>query len=229
MKNLKEIAKKVSIPFVYKVLRNRYRSHLLKSKTTEQVFTEIYESHAWAGKNSPGSDVDQSRIIVTRIPTLFHEFNISTVLDIPCGEFGWMKNVDLRNIDYTGADIVNDLVEQNAEKYGSQALRFKHLIRDELPRMDLVFCRDCLVHFSFADIFAALRNICSSGSKYLLTTTFTGRTVNYDIVTGQWRVLNLEIAPFMLPKPLRIINEGCTEDAGVYEDKSLGLWRIDEV
>jgi len=103
------------------------------------------------------------------------------------------------------------------------------LIRDRLPKVDLILCRDCLVHLCFADIVRALDNICDSRSGFLLTTTFTERRENHDIATGQWRFLNLEAAPFTLPRPLKVINEGCTEGEGVWGDKSLGLWRIADI
>ena len=154
------------------------------------------------------------------------------MLDIPCGDFNWMKDVNLGDINYTGAEIVNDLINNNIKQYGRDGVRFQklNLIKDELPKVDLVFSRDCLVHFSFEDIFSALDNLCNnSKSEYFLTTTFTGRTENHDIVTGQWRPLNLELAPFMLPSPLRIIEEGCTENDGNYADKALGLWKIADI
>jgi hypothetical protein len=105
----------------------------------------------------------------------------------------------------------------------------RNLIIDKLQKVDLVLCRDCLVHLSFTDIFSALNNIIDSGATYLLTTTFTSRSENRNITTGQWRTLNLEIPPFSFPSPLKIINERCTEGDGVYADKSLGLWRIEDI
>lgn len=95
--------------------------------------------------------------------------------------------------------------------------------------MDLIFCRDCLVHLSLQDIWRSLHNVCASRSEYLLITTFTERVENHDIVTGRWRTLNLEAAPFVFPRPLRLIKEGCTEDDGVYADKALGLWRVADI
>ena len=65
-----------------------------------------------------------------------------------------------------------------------------------------------------------------SEATYLLTTIYTDRSDNKDIVTGQWRPLNLLAAPFELPEPLECINEGSTERNGIYADKSLLLWRI---
>jgi hypothetical protein len=88
-------------------------------------------------------------------------------------------------------------------------------------------CRDCLVHFSFKDINAALINLKRSGSKYLLTTTFPRVLINQYITTGAWRPVNLEKAPFFFPKPLMIINESYHK--GKYSSKSLGLWRMEDI
>jgi 2-polyprenyl-3-methyl-5-hydroxy-6-metoxy-1,4-benzoquinol methylase len=235
MSKLTEIAKKIPVlPSLYRVLRNKYAYYQLKSKGTEQVFTRIYTGNAWGGNDSvsgAGSDVYQTRIITQELPVLFSDLSISKMLDIPCGDFHWMKNVDLSKLDYTGADIVDGPIESNRAQYSRDGLDFRKLnaIEDKLPKVDLVFCRDCLVHFSFEDVVKALDNICNSQSEYLLTTTFVGRTDNHDIATGQWRTLNLEVAPLMLPKPLRIITEGCTESNGAYADKALGLWKIADI
>jgi hypothetical protein len=239
MGTLRELAKRVpGLPPVYRALHRvlqrgkaRFRS---RPKTTEQVFTEVYRSKAWGGKDSvsgAGSDIEQTRIIIGELTVLIKDLHISTMLDIPCGDFHWMKHVDLSTVDYTGADIVKELIHENAAKCGARNVRFRrlNLIRDELPQVDLIVCRDCLVHFSFADIFSSLGNICGSQSRYMLATTFASRSGNADISTGRWRPLNLEAAPFMLPRPLRLIYEGCTENDGAYEDKALGLWSIADI
>lgn len=203
-------------------------------KGTEGVFTDIYKRNAWGGKESvsgSGSSIHKTRVIIRELPKLFDDFHTSTILDIPCGDFYWMKNVDLEGMDYTGADIVRDLIQKNKDVFENESTHFKclDLILDKLPKVDLIFCRDCLVHFSFKDIFLALRNICESQSEYLLTTTFPDRKDNYDIGTGQWRPCNFNVAPFMFPKPIRLINEECTEGNGSYKDKSLALWKIKDI
>jgi hypothetical protein len=141
-----------------------------------------------------------------------------------------MRRVNLEGFSYVGADIVRELVARN-QRYAAEGIAFRHmdLLLHPLPRVDLILCRDCLVHFSYEDIFKALRNLCASGSRFLLTTTFPGRQENLQIPTGQWRPLNLERAPFFLAPPLTILNEGCTENGGEYADKSLGLWHLDDV
>ena len=92
---------------------------------------------------------------------------------------------------------------------------------DPLPEADLVFVRDCLVHFSYTDVFRALRNICRSGSHYLLMTTFSfDHRRNRDIWTGDWRPLNFRKEPFGFPEPLEVLRENHPLEE--YADKSLG-------
>lgn len=86
-----------------------------------------------------------------------------------------------------------------------------------------------MIHFSDKDTFLALRNICRSQGRYLLTTIFTSTLTNLDIETGQWRALNLQGSPFGLPTPLKLIVEECSEGGGRYKDKSMGLWRVADI
>lgn len=231
MPTLRAIAKK--IPILSAAL-SALRGYQLMSKDIDQVFTEIYRTKAWGGASSAsgtGSDIAQTRILVQQLSLLFRDLTISTVLDIPCGDFSWMKDLDWANIDYTGADIVEDLITKNTRSYGGDGLRFKRLdlTNDPLPNADLIICRDCLVHFSFVDIFRALQNLCAGESQYIAATTFTNRTRNRDIVTGQWRPLNMMRPPISLPKPIYLINEGCTEDKGMNADKALGFWNTADI
>lgn len=202
---------------------------------TEQLFTAIYETNYWQDKDSVsggGSNLAQTAIIRQELPKLFTSLGIKTLIDAPCGDFYWMQHVDLKNIHYLGIDIVADLIKHNSNKFGSEYRQFMHadLISTILPRVDLVFCRDCLVHLKNEQIFAVIKNLKKSGATYLLTTTFTDLKINQERpTTSYWRPLNLQLAPFNFPKPIAIINEHCTESNGRYADKSLALWRLDDI
>src|SRR5262249_28756808 len=98
------------------------------------------------------------------------------------------------------------------------------MTRADLPAADLILCRDGLVHLSFADARAAIRNFRRSGSRYLLTTTFVGRGRNVDTATGGWRALDLQAPPFRFPPPLTLVDERCGQTDG--RDKGLGLWKL---
>ena len=138
-----------------------------------------------------------------------------------------MRKIDLSQVSYAGMDIVSDLIKSNTMNFGRDNLKFRvaDLVEDKLPKSDLVFCRDCLVHLSFKDIHAALANMKRSQSTYLLATSFTDHS-NFDIVTGNWRPINLQASPFNLPPPLQIFNEG---EPGENKDKSMALWRLQDL
>lgn len=156
------------------------------------------------------------------------------MLDLPCGDFYWMKAVDLENCYYIGSDIVKFIIDENVKKHGARHRWFLHadVTKDALPCVDLIFCRDLFVHLSLEDIFKALRNFKTSGAKYLLTTTFVGQShadQNSFIHSGGWRPVDLQQAPFNFPAPVLLINEQCTEQNGLYRDKSLGLWHLQDL
>jgi hypothetical protein len=162
------------------------------------------------------------------LPGLFKGKDIKTILDIPCGDFNWMRKIDLSAIDYIGADIVDELIAENTKKHGSDNIKFLtlNIITDILPKRDLIFVRDCFVHLSYKDIQDAIKNIKKSGCKYLFATTFINRHDNHDIATGGWRPLNLQDDPFNFPDPEYVLIENCTEGDGKYKDKTMGLWII---
>jgi hypothetical protein len=202
-------------------------------RSTEDVFRHAITENKWGLHDSVsggGSDLYQTRAVRERLPMLWSDFDIGTILDLPCGDFYWMKHLPMDDIRYIGADILPELIQRNNELYAAPNVAFRtmNLLEDRLPKVDLILCRDCLVHFPYRHVATALRNICDSGSTYLLTTTFTERR-NHDIATGQFRPLNLEAKPLSLPAPILLINEGCTEGDGIYQDKSLGLWRVSDL
>jgi len=199
-----------------------------------EKFKFIYESNFWAGGLSvsgEGSDDIQTLQIRKYLPTLIEQYNIRTMLDLPCGDFNWMKDVDLKLDQYIGGDIVEEIIRLNNLKYSNPLRQFLKLniIDDKLPKTDLLFCRDCLVHLAYKDIHKSIENIKRCGIKYLMATTFTECEENKDITTGDWRIINLEKSPFNFPQPLFILNENCTEGGGTYKDKSLGLWEVSEL
>jgi len=217
-----------------RLLRNALVGCGLLRRKYEDEFTGIYEKRYWGAAGSAsggGSSLESTRVVREVLPRMFRERTISSLLDIPCGDFHWMASVALDGIDYTGGDIVAALIAENKKRDGRDGVRFMHLdaINDPLPRADLVLCRDCLVHLPLADVTKALRNIARSGSKRLLTTTFPSRTENKEIAAGKWRPLNLQAGPFHLPEPDELINEQCGDADGAYADKSLGLWRCEVV
>jgi len=231
---MKKILKKILPEILLRWYRNNAVAKYKRLKTKE-VFTDIYINNHWKSRKSisgVGSEIEQTRSLIAELEKLINDMNIKSILDIPCGDFTWMKMVDLTGIKYTGADIVDDLIKNNTELYGKDTGRkfiVMDLITEPLPENELLIVRDCLVHLSFNDAKAAIENIRTSGCRYLLTTTFPGYRSNYDITTGGWRRLNLNKEPFCFPDPILIINENCTEEYGNFRDKSMALWEISKL
>jgi hypothetical protein len=200
----------------------------------DATFRDIYDRHHWAGSESAsgaGSAPDQTRVLRARLPGLLRDLGVRALLDLPCGDYSWMRSIELPVDSYIGADLLPELIHRLNAVCGGENRDFRvlDLTRDRLPEPDLLFCRDCLVHLSYADIRSAFRNFIRSGIPHLLTTTFPECGENEDIVTGDWRVLNLERPPFAFPRPLQLLNEGCSEAGGLFGDKSLGLWRTEDL
>lgn len=205
-----------------------HREELAQLPLAER-FAHIARRNLWgaASRSGLGSELGATARLRAELPSFLARHEVRSILDVPCGDFGWLSSVDL-GVSYIGADIVPSLVDENERRYGgpSAGRRFValDLTKDALPRADLVLCRDCLVHLSFDNVRRALANIRASGAKYLLTTTFLDHDANTDIEDGDWRMLNLERAPFNLPPAIEVLIEGCEEGGGAYADKALGLW-----
>lgn len=191
-----------------------YRSaNKLKNQDLEEIFTEHYNQNVWINDQSvsgDGSTVEYTEKLRTELPFLFSKFEIGSILDAPCGDYNWFQYVDRsEGILYVGGDIVAKLVEKNNERYGNRNTRFEKLdiTTDPLPAADLMICRDALFHFSDSHILRTLENFANSEIKYILTTSHTDCKSNFDIVTGQFRLLNLEKPPFNFGEPLFTIDD----------------------
>ena len=197
-------------------------------------FERIFATNLWADpdtRSGVGSSLDSTRVLRRELPNALRELGARVLLDAPCGDFAWMQHVDLTGIDYIGGDIVPAIVAEDQRMFGSDSRRFMtlDLTRDSLPDADVLLCRDCLVHLSYANIRAVLANVARSRIRYILMTSFPGRGDNRDVEDGDWRTLDFEAPPFSLPKPVLTIVEECEEEEGSYADKSLVAWKVSDL
>lgn len=195
-------------------------------------FERILHTNLWGAATSVsglGSEDPATAAIREALPPLLRRLGVRTLLDAPCGDAGWIGRCAL-GVDYVGVDIVPSLIATNNRRAGQGELAGRFVMADitadQLPRADLILCRDCLVHLSFQNIHRAIGRFRASGARFLLATTFPDWRDNHDCEDGDWRALNLTRAPFDWPAPLEMINERCDEGGGGWQDKSLGLWRL---
>jgi SAM-dependent methyltransferase len=192
--------------------------------STRGVFADIYKRQLWGGGETvsgDGSTLAYTEALRTALPSLLARLGVRTLVDIPCGDFNWMRKTELDLDQYIGADIVPELIAKLQREHAAAKRRFMVLdvVTDVLPAADAVMCRDCLIHLSNADAVAALGNIRRSGARWLLSTTYPEVAVNADIVTGWYRPLNLCLPPFNLPPPSEMIREPL-------HHRSIGVWAL---
>jgi len=199
-------------------------------------FTRIYLGGRFRGgesKSGAGSNLQETEVVRRELPALVQRLGVKTFLDAPCGDWYWMRTVRLSVDHYIGIDIVEELIEQNTAAYSGQGIKFRclDLATDPLPKADLIFSRDCLVHLKYSDALSVLKNFRRSGATYLLTTSFSDKKANLELAgtASFWRPLNLELPPFNFPPPLLYLNENCREENGKYSDKCLGLWTLQDI
>ena len=177
------------------------------------VFQHHYESNWWGNAESvsgAGSTLLYSANIRNELPRLVQELGIRVILDAPCGDFNWFKAIESKSpILYLGGDIVGPLVERNRalHKTGGRSFMRLDIVNDELPEADLWLSRDCLFHLSERDIFLALDNFLRSKIEYLLTSIHGQCKLNTDIPSGWFRLLDLQLPPFNLGQPIRLIDD----------------------
>jgi hypothetical protein len=167
-------------------------------------------------------------MIRKQLPLIIEKYAIRSMLDVPCGDYIWMKTIE-KTCNYIGGDIVVDMIENNQKLYASDSVQFRQIdiTKDTLPAVDLIFCKDCLQHLSYANIHKALRNFKNSGSKYLLVTSYPKTWINHDIVDGDYRALNLRRPPFHLPKSILKVKE--LHGLGVEIDKTMYLYNLSDL
>jgi hypothetical protein len=196
-------------------------------------FTRIYNKKMFGKSTSvsgPGSTLESTFEIRKVLPKLINEYKINSIADVPCGDLNWMKEVDLKNVNYSGFDIVPNIVEKNRMTFSDMQFQVFDAVEEILPEKDLIICRDLLIHLTNEQSRKVLANFKKSGSKFLLCSTYTNINCNKEIVIPRFgvgfRPLNLSLNPFDLGAPEVIINEKSTEGGGKFTDKSLALWRI---
>jgi hypothetical protein len=198
----------------------------------KNIFTSIYQHPTGWGSNESksgvGSEIKSTQNLRKELIFLFLKYKINSILDVPCGDFNWFSQMDLTDIKYTGGDIVEDLIILNKIKYPNFEFLSIDITKDFLPKNDLIITRDCFVHLSNDNILKSIDNIKKSGSKFLLTTSFTKFHDNVDIHDGGWREINLMIKPFNL-KPIYLINEMCVEDYPNASDKCMVLFDLTDL
>jgi hypothetical protein len=214
--------------FRFWMLRDALSDTIHGTKHREGIFGRIYRGNEWGDRESvsgAGSNEAATRAVRRELPLLLQRYGIRSLLDAPCGDFRWMREVVGALDRYIGVDIVADLIERNTRFYATHRVSFLRadIATDPLPTADLILCRDCFIHLPTRLIHRTLRNFQTTGARYLLLTNDGNAEPYHDIPIGSFRRINFTRPPFLLGEPTETISESASGD------RQLCLWRLQEL
>src|SRR3979409_2684326 len=64
-----------------------------------QRFRRIHDTNLWgavASSSGLGSEIDATAMLRAELPRLFERLGVTSLLDAPCGDAGWINAADLR-------------------------------------------------------------------------------------------------------------------------------------
>jgi SAM-dependent methyltransferase len=213
-----------------------------------EIFSRIYKEHEWGGvsRSGPGSDPELLRLYLQQLVAFIKEKKISSVVDIGCGDWALAGKIDWTGIDYTGIDIVPELVNRLNSTFGSDTIRFicADVSNADLPSAELCIIKDVLQHLSNASVHSFLNKLQKQFKYAVITNDImhkkqagwrsgwkTARIeANCDIPDGAYRPLQLIEAPFHLRArrlsliPLRFKRQVFGHSGAVFETKEILLW-----
>ena len=171
------------------------------------------------GGSGIGSTTNATTNIRSIVYSIVKEYNISSILDAPCGSMSWipllLTNIssEIPNFKYHGVDVVNSIIAKSQEKYQHMAPLWRmstiEISREPLPTgYDLIFSRDALQHLPLLLVIDCLENFARTNrSKYLLVGSYYTYSDNRNIEIGDYFPINLFTWPFYLTKYIQIFNE----------------------
>ena len=166
-----------------------------------EVFSKIYKEDLWHGGSGAGSKLENVKEYVEILQKYIDKPEIKTVLDLGCGDWQFSKFLDLSSVSYLGVDVVESVIESNSTSYSASNIKFisRDITTYELPKVDLIICKDVLQHLCNKDVVATLVKIITSSKFSLITNDFNPEnTENKDINNGDYRCLDLTLSPFYL-------------------------------
>jgi len=180
---------------------------------TEKIFTHIYHTNAWGSKESvsgPTSTLSRTKELLEELPMMIKAIEPTFILDCGCGDFNWMKQIDLTGIQYLGVDIVTKIISTNQENYTKENIHFQkmNLLTEPPETADIWIARDFCCLYGYTEIKLFLEKFLESKSSYLAITSIETDQENTDGVVGSWRPLNLSASPFVLPTPIFSMKDG---------------------
>lgn len=132
---------------------------------------------------------DNLRSSITYIPELLKLIKAKTVFEIGCGQSHiW----DISNIDYIGADLCGDLIDDNKRNHPNIAFIRFDVLKADVPQTDVIIAKDLFECLPNDEIRRILQKIYHSGSKWLIASSNPKTKDKPNTTEGVYREVNLQ-------------------------------------
>ncbi len=132
---------------------------------------------------------DNLRSSITNIPELLRMVDAKTVFEIGCGQSHiW----DIPNIEYIGADLCGDLIDDNKRNHPEIAFIRFDAIRHDVPTSDVIIVKDLFEFLPNEEIKRVVQQVYNSGSKWLIASTNPTVKNRPNTTEGVYRPVNLQ-------------------------------------
>lgn len=163
----------------------------------KSTFSNIYQSEIW-NLNAQTGLSQFEKIYKPLLEEYIRMFDINSVVDVGCGHFRWMQELDWSTVSYAGLDVVPGVIRNNLQECTKKNVNFQlaDLTTADLPSGDLLIMKDVMQHWPTEDIVQFLPKIRSY--KYALITNEVNKYPLKNIPLGGCRPIDLRSAPFNL-------------------------------
>lgn len=184
------------------------------SDKSKAEFNEIYEKAKWAtfyydcsnayrGSSGYGSIPHNAKPYLNFLKKFIIKNHIKSVVDFGCGDWQLAREIDWHRVEYLGIDVVPSLIDHHNKYFKAQNIHFLEAdgVHIELPKADLLICKDVLQHLPLKDIQIFLKQLSKFKYAILVDTVdlHNPSNNNREIDLGDFRPLDLSSEPFCLP------------------------------
>lgn len=167
------------------------------------AFEDIYKNDRWTHSSGPGSMLQFNLPYMRFLESFVAANAIRSISDIGCGDFQFMKDVDLGEAVYDGYDLVASVIDATQVLHGSDRVHF-HIMPDdptELDGGDLAILKDVLIHLDNGHAQQLLDALVAK-FRFILTVNNIAKdpaVYNRDIEPGRFRPVDVSLPPFNYP------------------------------
>jgi SAM-dependent methyltransferase len=152
----------------------------------------------------PGSRMAATEEVREWLPRIVESRKLRTILDVGCGDCRWIGRVRWPDgTEYQGFDISERAIQEAGCDYPKlkRVIRVANAFVERIPKVDLILCRDLLVHLTLGRAQELLGRF-RGQAKWLAANTFPDIATNKELAESMpgwgWRPLNLALPPFSL-------------------------------